>query len=154
LQPPDDDGIVVVVMEKPDTADKTALDAELIEALDDLVVTARFHGERIREGLARTDTMLRENRRPYPDWSVEMTQRFDGIERRLADIRADIADMRTQIVDVRTEIADMRGQMPAFATKIELEDLSDNIKRVGDGYVTVNHKLDKVADLLKRVILP
>ena len=42
-----------------------------------------------------------------------------------------------------------------MATKVELEATNENVKQMADGYASVNHRLDSVADLLKRrVVLP
>lgn len=153
-------------MDRPDARTKAELDAELIQALDDLVADGRLHEERIRQAQARTDSLLREHRPPYGDTPAGINRRLGDIDRTLTRIHAEMTEIRTQMIEMRGEITDMRSEMTdmrgemadireQMATKVELEGLKDEIKMVADGYTTVNGRLDKVADLLKvRVVLP
>jgi archaellum component FlaC len=169
LHPADDDGIVVV-MKKPDARDsasreKAALDAEIIQALDDLVADARHHGELIRASFARERRPTYEDRLGAVEQrlgSVEqrlggVEHRLDGVEQRLDGIGRTLADMRVVLdtLATKSELGDMRQTMATLATKVEVDGLRDGIKMVADGYNTVSGRIDKVADLLKtRVVLP
>lgn len=149
---PDDDGIVVVMSDvEPKTVTREEFNRELVQAVDDLVASARHHGELIkasfengeevsrradawRAQVATARSVVRETPPPYG----EVPERLDRIERTLTEIRDQ-----------------MEGMRRTMATKIELEAMNDRIKMVADGYQTVNNRLDSVANLLKlRVVLP
>ena len=140
--------------------DKAALDAESVRALDELVADAKLHGARIQESFAKTDERIRQHRieeakragraasgaaaretsPPYGD----ISERLDRIERTLVDMREQMATK-----------ADLEAVRATMATKVELESMSDKIRQVADSYKTANHRMDRVAELLKlRVVLP
>lgn len=162
LIPPDDDGIVVVMSEtEPRTVTREEFNRELVQALDDLVADARHHGELIKAGFEKTPYVARETPPPYES-SSERLDRMDGRLDRM-DGRLDSMDGRLDRID-RT-LADIRDQMATkadleemrktLATKIELEAVNDNVKRIADGYQTVNERLNRVAEMLKlRVVMP
>ena len=82
----------------------------------------------------------------YRRWTIygDVPERLDRIERTLAEIRDQMA--------TKAELEEVRRSM---ATKIELEAMNDTITMVADGYQSVDKRLDKVADLLKRrVVMP
>lgn len=166
----------------PDTEPKTVtreeFNRELVRALDDLVRDAKYHGQLIQESLARTEERRRQRasqaRETPPSYGNGSTAaRFDQIDRALdlltgkladvtrevadvkrevAEVKGDVADVKREVADVKREVTDIRKRM---ATKVELEETNENMKKMADGYANVNHRLDSVADLLKlRVVLP
>jgi chromosome segregation ATPase len=125
--------------------------------------------EAMRAQAVAIDSVARETSPPYGDVSGRLNGidgrldrvegRLDGIDGRLdrVDGRLDRVDGRLDRIDGRLDgiertLADIRERM---ATKVELENTNENVKKMADGYVTVGQRLDAVAELLKvRVILP
>lgn len=145
----------------PDTDPKTItreeFNRQLVSALDDLVRDAKYHGELIQESLARTEERRRQRaaqaRETPPSYGERATAaRFDQLDRALELLTGKVADLTREVADVKRNVVDIRERM---ATKVELEGTNENVKKMADGYVNVNHRLDSVADLLKlRVVLP
>ena len=155
----------------PKTMTKEEFNRELVRALDDLVRDAKYHGQLIQESLARTEELRRQRasqaRELPPSYGDGATAaRFDQIDRaldlltgKLADLTREVADVKREVVDVKHEVADVKREVidirERMATKVELEETNENVKKMADGYVNVHHRLDSVADLLKlRVVLP
>ena len=162
----------------PQTMTKEEFNRELVRALDDLVRDAKYHGQLIQESLARTEELRRQRasqaRETPPSYGNGATAaRFDQLDRALelltgkvadltrevADVKRDVADVKREVVDVKREVADVKRDVvdirERMATKVELEETNENVKKMADGYVNVNQRLDSVADLLKlRVVLP
>jgi len=169
----------------PQTMTKEEFNRELVRALDDLVRDAKYHGQLIQESLARTEELRRQRasqaRETPPSYGNGATAaRFDQIDRALelltgkvadltrevADVKREVADVKREVVDVKREVADVKREVAdvkrdvvdireRMATKVELEETNENVKKMADGYVNVNQRLDSVADLLKlRVVLP
>lgn len=165
----------------PDTEPKTVtreeFNRELVRALDDLVRDAKYHGQLIQESLARTEERRRQRasqaRETPPSYGNGATARFDQLDRALELLTGKVADLTREVADVKREVAEVKGDVAAvkrevadvkrevidirerMATKVELEETNENVKKMADGYVNVNHRLDSVADLLKlRVVLP
>ena len=141
-------------MEDFPTLDKAALDAEIVRALDDLVADARHHGELIKAGFEKTPYVARETPPPYESGSERldcMDGRLDRMNERLDRIDRTLADIREQMATK----ADLEEMRKTLATKIELEEVGDNVKRIADGFQTVNERLNRVAEMLKlRVVMP
>src|SRR6188474_2917483 len=95
-------------MEDFPTLDKAALNAEIVQALDELVAESKFHAARIKKGFAEADERIRRHRaeeeertrpmltdtptaRETPPAYGDVNERLDRIERTLADIREQMA---------------------------------------------------------------
>jgi hypothetical protein len=131
----------------PRTVTREEFNRELVAALDDLVSSAKHHGDLIKASFERSPapSVARETPPPYEDTS----QRLNRIDERLDRIERTLVEMRSAM---QAGFADIRQTM---ATKVELEAMHDKIKQVADGYQTINQRLDGVADLLKlRVVMP
>jgi len=142
---------------QPRTVSREEFNRELVQALDDLVADARHHGELIKASFERsvTPALARETSPPYG----EIPERLERVEGRLERVegRLDQVDGRLSGIDGRLDriertLTEIRERM---ATKVELEETNDNVKKMADGYMTIGKRLDAVADLLKlRVVAP
>jgi len=130
---------------------------EMTRALDDLVTDARHHGELIKASFEKPTTRViaRETSPPYG----EVPERLERVEGRLGRVegRLDRVDERLAGIDQRLDRIErtLREIRERMATKVELEETNDNVKKIADGYMTIGRRLDAVADLLKlRVVMP
>ena len=150
--PPDDDGIVVVVMSEiePRTVTREEFNRELVQALDDLVADARHHGQLIKAAFDKParPAVARETPPVYGG----VPERLDHIEERLDRLEGRMDRMEARLDRIERTLTEIRERM---ATKVELEWTNENVKKMADGYVTIGKRLDAVADLLKlRVVMP
>ena len=123
----------------------------LVSALDDLVRDMKYHGELIQEGLARSEHLRRQRalearETPLP-YNGGTTERFDRLDEALESLTRRVVEVKGEVADVKRDVADIRERM---ATKVELEETNQNVKRMADGYATTQQRLDRVADMLKR----
>lgn len=163
---------------EPKTVTREEFNRELVQALDNLVRDGKYHARLIQESLARTEELrrqraakARETSPPYGEGAA--AARFDQLDRALdlltgkvTDLAREVADVKLEVAGVRLEVADVKREVAGvkrevidirerMATKVELDATDENVKKMADGYVNVNHRLDSVADLLKlRVVLP
>lgn len=147
-------------MEDFPTLDKAALNAEIVRALDELVAESKFHATRIKEGFAETDERIRRHRAELEgqarqratDNAIarETPPSYGEVPQRLAAVEGRLSDVDGRLDRIERTLTDIREQMGTLATKVELEAMSDRIKMIADGYQSVDNRLDKVADLLKR----
>jgi chromosome segregation ATPase len=166
LIPPDDDGIVVVDMSEiePRTVTREAFNRELVQALDDLVADARHHGELIKAAFDKPARPAVARERPPVYTEVperldrieervgHMEKRLDRVEERLDRLESRMDRMEARLDRIERTLTEIRERM---ATKVELEETNENVKKMADGYVTIGKRLDAVADLLKlRVVMP
>ena len=156
---------------QPRTVSREEFNRELVQALDDLVADARHHGELIAASFERSmkPALARETSPPYgeiPERLERVEGRLERVEGRLERVegrlervegRLDQVDGRLSGIDKRLDriertLTEIRERM---ATKVELEETNDNVKKMADGYMTIGKRLDAVADLLKlRVVVP
>jgi len=144
-------------MEDFPTLHKAALNAEIVQALDELVAESKFHAARIKKGFAETDERIRRHRAEEEEKARqratesaiarETSPSYGDVPQRLGRVEGRLGDVDARLDRIERTLADIREQM---ATKIELESMNDKIKMVADGYQNVDKRLDKVADLLKR----
>jgi hypothetical protein len=86
--------------------------------------------------------VAREKPQTYPAENVD--ERLGRIERTLADIAERMA--------TKADLDEVRRALP---TKVELESVRDDIRKIADGYAIVIQRIDHVAELLKtHLIMP
>ena len=132
------------------TVTREEFNRELTQALDDLVADARHHGELIQAAFDKPakPSVARETSPPYG----EVPERLDRIEGRLDRLESRMDRMEARLDRMERTLTEIRERM---ATKVELEETNDNVKKIADGYMTIGRRLDAVADLLKlRVVMP
>ena len=119
---------------------------ELLHRMAEVLSAPDPHRAGIEEIIARYDARkcvdviaVRETSPPY---GPEGVQRLDRFESAVAHVQRSIDELR-DIVD------EMRLRM---ATKVELESVRDDIRRVADGYAHVSTQLQRNSELLKRFL--
>ena len=135
---------------QPRTVSREEFNRELVQALDDLVADARHHGELIKASFERSmkPALARETSPPYG----EIPERLERVEGRLDQVDGRLSGIDKRLDRIECTLTEIRERM---ATKVELEETNDNVKKMADGYMTIGKRLDAVADLLKlRVVAP
>ena len=135
---------------QPKVVTREEFNRELVQALDDLVSSARHHGELIQAAIDKPvkPPVARETSPPYG----EVPERLDRIEARLDRLESRMDRMEARLDRMERTLTEIRARM---ATKVELEATNENVMKMADGYITIGRRLDAVADLLKlRVVMP
>lgn len=141
-----EDGIVVRMAEIDLPAERPQTMRELLERMAEVLSAPDPHRVGIQDIITRYDARkpldvvaVRETSPPYgPDGP----QRLDRLESAVAHVQRSIDELR-DIVD------EMRLRM---ATKVELESVRDDIRKVADGYAHVTTQLQRNSELLKRFL--
>jgi archaellum component FlaC len=114
------------------------------------VADARHHGELIQAAFDKPAKPRVARETSPPDG--EVPERLDRIEARLDRLESRMDRMEARLDRMERTLTEIRERM---ATRVELEETNENVKKMADGYITIGKRLDAVADLLKlRVVMP
>jgi hypothetical protein len=120
---------------------------ELLHRMADVLSTPDPHRARIQEISARHDA--RERVGVLTACETPPSYGSEGVSERLERLEPAVTQLQSSIDELRRLVDQIRL---AMATKVELEGVRDDIRRVADGYGHVSAQLQQNSDLLKRFL--
>ena len=119
---------------------------ELLQRMADVLSTPDPNHSGIQEIIMRYDARkpvaVGAVRETPPPFGSDGAQRLDRLEPAIAQLQRSIDELRNVVEQIRL----------SMATKVEVESVRDDIRRVADGYAHVSAQLRQNAELLKRFL--
>ena len=142
-----DDGIVVRMADIEGPAGEPRTIHELLERMAEGLSAPDPHRAEIQEIITRDEGRQRSHvgtlRETPPPYGMDSeAQRLNRLEPAVAQVQRSLGELRHIVDEIRLRMA----------TKVEVESVRDDIRRVADGYAHVSAQLQKNSELLKRFL--
>lgn len=119
---------------------------ELLQRMADVLSEPDPHRAGIQEIIIRDDARRRSvvavRETPPPYGTDSEGQRPDRLEPAVAQVQRSIDELKRVVDEIRSRMA----------TKVEVESVRDDIRKVADGYAHVSAQLQQNSELLKRFL--
>jgi hypothetical protein len=141
-----DDDIVVRMADVEVQAGEPRTIRELLERMAEVLSAPDPHRVGIQEIIVRDEARRRDigavRETPAPYGADSEAQRLDRLEPAVAQVQRSIDELRHIVDEIRLRMA----------TKVEVESVRDDIRKVADGYAHVSAQLQRNSELLKRFL--